>query len=262
MKKIVLVEDEQFVREGTQELLKLNGYEVYSASDGIEGLKVAKAIIPDLIISDIMMPKMNGYDLKEELNKESITSAIPFIFLTAKAEMLDLRLGMELGADDYIVKPFEAITLLKAIKARFLRIEQFKSINNIPEYSNPEEFSGRKYTENDRIFLEINNSPRFIKVADIVCISSMGNYSRIHVNSTELILHRKSMNEWEEMLPEKVFLRIHRATIINLNYVDRISKWSSGSYQVYIKSISKPFTISQRYAARIKNKDNFLSLRP
>ncbi|MGE5681246.1 MAG: LytR/AlgR family response regulator transcription factor [Bacillota bacterium] len=255
MKRILVIEDEEFVRTGIEELLKAAGYKVLTASNGIDGYNLAESAPLDLIICDIMMPKQNGYDLKYQLNANPKTSSLPFIFLTAKADMKDLRYGMELGADDYIVKPFEAATLLNAIKARLCRFEQIKNKSRVDD-SLEEKTQVKKYRENDRIFININNTPHFIRISEIKSITSLGNYTRICLASGESILHRKSMGQWEKLLPEQVFLRIHRTTIINLNYIERITRWSSGSYLLYLNSVSEPFIISQRYSARIRKNEN------
>lgn len=121
MKKILLIEDDQIMRENTQEILELSNFKVESAENGKLGVKKAKEYAPDLIISDIMMPELDGYGVLHMLSRDPATSSIPFIFLTAKAEKSDVRRGMELGADDYLTKPFEEMDLLNAIDARLKR---------------------------------------------------------------------------------------------------------------------------------------------
>jgi len=118
MQKILVVEDEDSVRENILELLDAEGYQGLSAENGITGVRLAREQHPDLILCDILMPKLDGYGVWTILNKESYTATIPFIFLTAKADRGDLRKGMELGVDDYITKPFTREELLKAIQTR------------------------------------------------------------------------------------------------------------------------------------------------
>jgi len=118
MKKILVIEDNRVIRENIQEILQLAGYEVSEAADGKKGVELALKIIPDLILCDIMMPEMDGYGVLKILRRSLETSAIPFIFLTAKAEHLDLRKGMDLGADDYLTKPFNAAEMLNSIVGR------------------------------------------------------------------------------------------------------------------------------------------------
>jgi CRP-like cAMP-binding protein len=129
MKKILLIEDNEDVRENTAEMLELSNYEVITAENGKIGVALAKEHMPDLIICDIMMPELDGYGVLYLLSKDEKTSAIPFIFLSAKAEKSDVRKGMNLGADDYLTKPFEELELLSAVESRLQRSDQLKSNN-------------------------------------------------------------------------------------------------------------------------------------
>jgi DNA-binding response OmpR family regulator len=119
MKKILVIEDNPEVRENTSEILSLANYEVLVAENGKVGVDMAQRQKPDLIICDIMMPELDGYGVLHILSKNEQTAAIPFIFLTAKTEKSDIRKGMNLGADDYLTKPFDDTDLLNAIEARF-----------------------------------------------------------------------------------------------------------------------------------------------
>ncbi|HSP11084.1 MAG TPA: response regulator [Salegentibacter sp.] len=137
MKKILLIEDDVTVRENTAEILELSDFEVVTASDGKQGVTKAKSELPDIIVCDIMMPEMDGYDVLTELSKTPETSAIPFIFLSAKTEHKDVRRGMDLGADDYLTKPFEETDLLSAIESRLAKVQILKS--DKPEQAHKEQ---------------------------------------------------------------------------------------------------------------------------
>lgn len=126
MKKILLIEDDVVMRENTAEILDLAQFSVTTAENGKKGVQLAKDIQPDLIICDIMMPELDGYGVLHILSKDPSTATIPFIFLTAKAEKSELRKGMELGADDYLTKPFEDTELLNAIESRLKKTELLK----------------------------------------------------------------------------------------------------------------------------------------
>ncbi len=126
MKKILLIEDNNDIRDNTAEILQLAKYTVFTAKNGKEGVEIAQAEIPDLIICDIMMPILDGYGVLHLLSKNEETSIIPFIFLTAKADRSDFRKGMEMGADDYITKPFDELELLNAIESRLNKNERLK----------------------------------------------------------------------------------------------------------------------------------------
>jgi CRP-like cAMP-binding protein/CheY-like chemotaxis protein len=122
MKKILLIEDNNEVRENTSEILELAGYAIVAAPNGKIGVELAQKENPDLIICDIMMPELDGYGVLHILSKKPETAAIPFIFLTAKTEKTDIRKGMNLGADDYLTKPFDDTDLLNAIEARLRKV--------------------------------------------------------------------------------------------------------------------------------------------
>jgi len=127
MKKILVIDDNTDVRENIAEILELANYQVFSASDGRQGVQLAKDINPDIILCDIMMPNLDGYGVLQILSHAPVTARIPFIYLSAKTEQSDVRKGMNLGADDYITKPFEETDLLQAIETRLQRSEKLIS---------------------------------------------------------------------------------------------------------------------------------------
>ena len=116
MTKILVIEDNREIRENIAELLELEGYQVMEAENGKTGLQLAREILPDLILCDIMMPVMNGYEVLEQLQKQNNTTSIPFIFLTANVEKKEIMAGLAQGAKGYISKPFETDKLLQEIK--------------------------------------------------------------------------------------------------------------------------------------------------
>jgi CheY-like chemotaxis protein/CRP-like cAMP-binding protein len=126
MHRILIIEDNEDIRENVAEILTLSDYEVLMASNGKEGITVAQAQEPDLIICDIMMPGIDGYGVLHVLHKDPKTQNIPFIFLTSKSERSDFRAAMELGADDYITKPFSGNELLHAIQSRLKKVSVLK----------------------------------------------------------------------------------------------------------------------------------------
>lgn len=126
MRTILLIEDDADMRENTAEILELAGYHVLLAENGRRGVEMARSAAPDLVLCDIMMPELDGHGVLYLLGRDPATAEIPFIFLTAKAERGDVRKGMELGADDYLTKPFEETELLSAIEGRLKRSELFR----------------------------------------------------------------------------------------------------------------------------------------
>ncbi|RYY35024.1 MAG: response regulator [Sphingobacteriaceae bacterium] len=124
MKTILIIEDNDDIRESTVEILELSGYNMLQANNGKTGVDLALQHKPDMILCDIMMPELDGYGVLYMLGKNTDTAHIPFIFLTAKAERVDFRKGMEMGADDYLTKPFDDIELLNAIESRLKKKEK------------------------------------------------------------------------------------------------------------------------------------------
>ena len=122
MKKILVIDDNADIRENTAEILMLAGYQSITAENGKKGVELAMKEHPDLIVCDIMMPELDGYGVLHLLKKNPETEKIPFLYLTAKAERGDFRKGMEMGADDYITKPFDDLELLKAIEIRLRKV--------------------------------------------------------------------------------------------------------------------------------------------
>jgi CRP-like cAMP-binding protein len=129
--KILIIEDNPDVRENVAEILELSGYQVSTAENGKIGVQLASKEQPNLIICDVMMPELDGFGVLHILSKNPKTASIPFIFLTAKAEKVDFRKGMNLGADDYITKPFDDVELLDAVEMRLKKNNLVKeSLNN------------------------------------------------------------------------------------------------------------------------------------
>jgi len=115
MKKILVIEDDANIRESLVELLEMKSFELISAENGAEGLKLAQDTLPDLIVCDVMMPGMNGYEVVEAIRKDSRMKNLPFIFLSAKAMDADIDYGKKLGANSYLTKPFRAQDLFSVV---------------------------------------------------------------------------------------------------------------------------------------------------
>lgn len=124
MKKILVIEDEAATLENLALMLEMEGFQVFSAPNGRLGVNVAREEMPDVILCDISMPELDGYGVLEALRGDPDTVSIPFIFLSAKGDKKDLRVGMNLGADDYLSKPAGADEVLAAIRTRLQRSEE------------------------------------------------------------------------------------------------------------------------------------------
>lgn len=128
MATILLIEDNADVRENTAEILELANYRVLTAPDGKVGVQLAEEHQPDLIVCDLAMPVLDGYGVLHMLNKKKHAQHIPFIFLTAKTERADIRKGMDMGADDYITKPFNPTELLNSVESRLKKAASIKEV--------------------------------------------------------------------------------------------------------------------------------------
>lgn len=128
MKSILVIEDEEIVRKNLEDLLESEGFKVLSESNGEDAYHTAVMKEPDIILSDINMPGMNGIELLKKLQRNEVTSLIPFIFITAKNEIRDIRAGMTSGADDYITKPFGIDDVLNAVNSRLRKRENYLSV--------------------------------------------------------------------------------------------------------------------------------------
>jgi DNA-binding NarL/FixJ family response regulator len=124
MTTLLLIEDNTILRKNIAEMLTLEGYHVIVAADGTTGLEIARSECPDLLLCDIMMPGMDGYEVLAQLRDDPATASFPFVFLTAKGDLADLRIGMGLGADDYLPKPVTRLDLLTAVRTRLQRHAQ------------------------------------------------------------------------------------------------------------------------------------------
>lgn len=137
MKTILLIEDEPQMRKNVLRMLELEGYKSIGAEDGLAGVEAATRERPDLILCDVSMPGLDGHGVLAKLRENPLTAAIPFIFLTARGEKADRRAGMNLGADDYLVKPVAIKELLAAMQARFEKAKHTARGNNRPVFDSP-----------------------------------------------------------------------------------------------------------------------------
>ncbi len=175
MKKVLLIEDDAVLRENTAEILELSNYNVITASNGTEGIVLAKSSKPDIIVSDIMMPELDGYGVLEALASDEQTRYIPFIFLSAKTERKDIRKGMDLGADDYITKPFEEEELISAMESRIAKASILKDQRATQKGSEIQENEIRSLGDLKNFFDDKGTGFTFKKDQNIYC---EGDHSR------------------------------------------------------------------------------------
>lgn len=230
MSKILVIEDDKTVRTSLEYVLKTESYEVIIAQDGEEGIKLAKSSLPDLIICDIMMPKLNGYQVLKEMRTHEATAAIPFIFLTAKIQKKDLRRGMNLGADDYITKPFAIDEILTSIRTRLEKRDEL--------------------TEKIRKgYLNISQTlPHELRTP----LTTIKGYAEILSEAKNLQIDIDTVTEWGKVIYESE-LRLERIAEnygFYANFITKgkdapeISFWK-GSQEVFTKPIIKNITLQK-----------------
>ncbi|MEO1428807.1 MAG: EAL domain-containing response regulator [Cyanobacteria bacterium J06633_8] len=187
MTKILVIEDEQSVRENILDLLEVENFETLAAANGKIGLDLAASEAPDLILCDLIMPNINGYEVLEKLNLQASTATIPFIFLTARSARADVRQGMDLGADDYLTKPFTRSELLNAIMSRLE-----KQTNDIKYLSKNNQNSARFLPE-----LQILKSTLLRTLAKRKLREFQVYYQPIVDTSSGLIVGAESLVRWQ-----------------------------------------------------------------
>jgi PAS domain S-box-containing protein len=237
--KILVIEDEKDIRENISVLLKSEKYDVIQAADGEEGIKNFKLYKPDLIICDIVMPGIDGYEVLKSINAFKGYAPVPFIYLSAKTEYRELREGMGLGADDYIFKPYEINEILKSVQRC---LEKYKLLKSIP--------SASKYPES--IIVRYRGKKIPIATKHILFIQVSGQYTKIFIEGKKQYTMKKALSKWGTLLPDNIFIRIHRSTIANINQIKTIEKISNNSYKVYLINSDHTLELSRRYYKNMK----------
>lgn len=230
----IIIDDEWLVRSELrvmlQEFPQLRV--VAEAANVSEALQAVREHQPDVIFLDVQLAGETGFDFLEKAHTSS-----RIIFITA-FDQFAIR-AFEVHALDYLLKPIRRERLADALR----RIQESLPVK-------PRPARAQSYT--DMIYVMIDGSLRPIKLPMLKCITADGNYSFVHFqdNKRELVL--RTLGEWMEVLPEKQFLRIHRSTIINSDYVDKVIKLANYSHAVYLHGMAHPFTMSRRYAIKLK----------
>lgn len=248
MKKLLVIEDEDVLREKISLMLQLSGYACSTAENGRAGLRKALTEQYDLIICDIMMPDLDGFQVLEELQQTEHGKTIPFIFLTAKSEMEDLRTGMGKGADDYLTKPFKKEELVQAIEARL------RKVKDAPPAAETGNVEDKQFAWEDKMFINLPTGIAGVQVKDISHISAEGSYTHVHTIEGKKHIVRKLLGNWEKILPEKYFARIHRSYIVNFLHIQAIERDDNDALLVTVKNGKEQLRVGRQYASVIKNK--------
>jgi two-component system LytT family response regulator len=233
--KAIIIDDERLARKEMRRLLA--DFDEIAVAGEAENLAEACKLIetekPDIVFLDIQLSGESGFDLLDQAPKN-----FKLIFVTA-FDAYAVR-AFEVNAIDYLLKPVNPERLARAIGRLAENTAPLKPVN-------PLEFD-------DRIFLELGERSLFLKVSDISHIIAAGDYSEAFTIDGRKLLIEKPLREWEDRLPEKHFLRIHRQAIVNLDQVEHLEPWFNRTFQVRLKTLKEPLAVSRRYAVKLKNR--------
>jgi DNA-binding LytR/AlgR family response regulator len=245
LKKVLIINGKLEQEFEFQSVLESSGFSTYLTTGESDGLNIAERYLPDIVICNLGDHEKEISFIKK-LNANPSTECIPLIVITSANGHSYYRVAMELGADDIMVKPINEGSLLRSINRRLRKIDVMKT-NLTDKIISAENLSSNGSKKIDHILVKIGTKLKLIEFSKIVCITALREYSKITTDDGYKIVVRKSIRNWVETLPAKDFLRIHRATIVNMLFLDKIEKSGFRSYNVYLKNISTPFPISQRY---------------
>jgi two-component system LytT family response regulator len=234
--RAIVVDDNEYARFDLIELLKqFPAIEVVGEARSIAAaVKATNELSPDLIFLDIQFPGESGFDLFDKIEVKARV-----VFVSAFDEYA-LR-AFAVNALDYLMKPVSADRLAQTID----RLEQ--KMQSSIEGLVPLEFD-------DLLFIEMNSRFQFLRVSSILKISSAGMYTEVTTVKGQKGLVDRHMKEWEARLPHKYFIRIHRTTIINVDYVEKIEEWFNYNYRVYLRGVEKPLAMSRRSLSKLKDR--------
>jgi two-component system, LytTR family, response regulator len=232
----LLVDDERLARGELRTLLRAHPeVEVLGeAADADEAAQRITELEPDVIFLDVQMPEASGFEL---LSRVEVRAQV--VFVTAY-DAHALR-AFEVNALDYLLKPVHP----QRLRATVERLLQHAAPAPPPEVARP-------LTLEDHLFLSADRRARFVRVDDIACVCSAGDYSELVTRDGQRSLVPRPLAEWEQRLPERQFVRIHRGTIVNLACVERVEAQSDEGFQVHVRGAGNPLPMSRRYAARLK----------
>lgn len=232
--KAIIIDDERLARKEMRRLLaEFASITIAGEAENLaEAINLIESEKPDIVFLDIQLSGESGFDLLERVEHD-----FKLVFVTA-FDAYAVR-AFEVNAIDYLLKPVNPERLAKAIE----RLAEERVVGPLK----PLEFD-------DRIFLELGARSLFLKVCDISHIIAAGDYSEVFTRDKRKYLVEKPLREWEERLPEKHFLRIHRQAIVNLEEIDHLEPWFNRTFQVRLKGYGEALTVSRRYALKLKNK--------
>ena len=232
----IIVDDERLARKELRSMLiEHKEIDVVGEAENVaKALEIIRASEPDVVFLDIQLPGETGFDLLEQ-----VPHSMKVIFVTA-FDSFAIR-AFEVNALDYLLKPINPARLATAI-ARLTSTQ-----------GGPSVVSSRQLEYEDRVFIEVDERSRLLKVSEIVVITATGDYTEIACADGQKLLVSKSLKDWEERLPGKHFTRIHRSTLINVGFVEKVESWFNRSYRIHLQRMKEPLVMSRRYAAKFKS---------
>lgn len=245
MKKVLIIEIDGEISGKIENILTLPDYNIFFSHNQDEAYKIAVTYLPDIILFCIC----NGKDDLNFINKicsNPDLSSVPLIIISKNYSFEEQRAVMQLGVDDYIPSVFLNSSLLYSIEKRFIKLSVIK--NNVHNSITTFDENNGTVKRNDHILVKIGNKLKLVEFSEIICITALKEYSKIITGDNSRIVVRKSLKKWLDTLPSESFLRIHRSTIININYIEKIIKINERTYTVHLKNIKETFDFSHRYA--------------
>ncbi|HEX7653972.1 MAG TPA: response regulator transcription factor [Verrucomicrobiae bacterium] len=276
-KRILIIDDDPQVLQVVSEFLHRSGYAVWNSTNGEKGLKLATTFKPDLVLCDLQMPVMNGWDFTRQLRAIPGLADIPVIFLSAVTDRAEVRRSMNCGGDDFLNKPLNLQEIAQTVMARLQRRQHLEERQAQRTHSalaifaglvdtNPRQLTGeaadsdpaRAVTPsegpgNGHFMAEVNHRRMFVKYTELKAILAYGEYSQAFWGPHK-VLFRKPLKQWLRELPLETFVRIHRQSIINLRYFDFLESDPHGHPQVHLKDFGTVLPVSQRCAPQLNRR--------
>ena len=238
MRTAIIVDDERLARRELRAMLEEAHASTVRVVGEAESVRVAAELVrtcdADVVFLDVQLAGESGLELLT-----LIDPSVAVVFVTA-FDQYAVR-AFEANALDYLLKPVAPARLARAVERL-----------SVPNDDAAPARLATRLDYHDRLFLRLDDRMGFVKVADIVSIASDGDYSVVRLASGRTHRARKSLREWLARLPENAFARVHRSTIVNLEYVERVEEWSHLSYRLYLRGSSEPVAMSRRYAGQLK----------
>lgn len=234
--RAILVDDERLARRELGRLLiKHPAIAVVGEAASVEeAAALVQKVDPDVVFLDIQMPRRSGFELLDEADVRG-----QVVFVTAH-DVHAIR-AFEVNALDYLLKPVHPARLAV-------------TVTRLTASTDPLPPSNVRLESDDHLFLAEGKAARFVRVRNIVCLRGAGDYANIVLEGGKELLSSRPLKEWEERLPSKSFVRVHRAAIVNLDHVDRVERTGDESYCVLLRGGTEPVPMSRRYAARLRTR--------